>query len=53
MSGSSFKEMLSYYQDDDRSISLGGVSLLNRYNSQTPYVKCEVFEIDRQKGAYQ
>lgn len=45
MPGSSFKEMLSYYQGDDREMSMGGVSLLNRYSSQTPYVKCEVFEI--------
>lgn len=45
MPGSSFKEMLSYYQGDDRTTSMGGVSVLNRYSSQTPYVKCEVFEI--------
>lgn len=45
MPGSSFKEMLSYYQGDDRTISMGGVSVLNRYSSQTPYAKCEVFEI--------
>ena len=45
MPGSSFKEMISYYWGDDRSISMGGVSVLNRYSSQTPYVKCEVFEI--------
>ena len=45
MPGSSFKEMLSFYQGEDRNTSMGGVSLLNRYSSQTPYVKCEVFEI--------
>lgn len=45
MPGSTFKEMLSYYQGDDRTISMGGVSLLNRSSSQTPYVKCQVFEI--------
>lgn len=42
---SSFKEMLSYYWGDDRTISMGGVSVLNRSSSKTPYVKCEVFEI--------
>ncbi len=45
MPGSSFKEMLSYYQGDDRNLSMGGVSLLNRSSSQTPYVNCGVFEI--------
>ena len=45
MPGSSFKEMLSYYRGDDRSISMGGISLLNRHSSQTPYARCEVFEI--------
>lgn len=45
MPSSSYKEMLSYYWGDDRSISMGGVSVLNRSSSQTPYVKCEVFEI--------
>ena len=45
MPGSSFKEMLSYYQGDDREMSMGGVSVLNRSSSQTPYAKCEVFEI--------
>ena len=45
MPGSSFKEMLSYYQGDDRTISMGGVSVLNRRSSQAPYAKCEVFEI--------
>lgn len=43
--GSSFKESLSYYWGDDRSISMGGVSLLNRFSSSTPYVDCDVFEI--------
>ena len=45
MPGSSFKEMLSYYWGSDRNISMGGVSVLNRFSSQTPYPKCEVFEI--------
>lgn len=45
MPGSSFKTMLAYYWGDDRSISMGGVSILNRSSSKTPYVKCPVFEI--------
>ncbi|MDE7045698.1 MAG: hypothetical protein K2O97_11935 [Acetatifactor sp.] len=45
MPGSSFKEMLSYYWGNDQNISMGGVSLLNRSSSKTPYAKCEVFEI--------
>ncbi len=45
MPGTSFKEMLSYYLGDDRNLSMGGVSVLNRRNSQTPYADCNVFEI--------
>ncbi len=45
MSGSTFRESLSYYWGDDRTISMGGVSVLNRRNSTAPYVNCDVFEI--------
>lgn len=45
MPGSSFKESLSYYWGDDRTISMGGVSVLNRSSSKTPYVRCDIFEI--------
>lgn len=45
LAGSTFKESLSYYQGDDRTISMGGVSVLNRRSSATPYADCDVFEI--------
>lgn len=45
LSGSTFRESLSYYWGDDRTISMGGVSVLNRSSSKTPYVDCDVFEI--------
>lgn len=45
MPGSSFKEMLSYYRGDERSVSMGGVSVLNSVSSKKPYVNCQVFEI--------
>ncbi len=45
LAGSSFKESLSYYNGDDRSISMGGVSVLNRSSSKKPYEDCAVFEI--------
>lgn len=43
--GSNFKELLSYYWGDDRSVSMGGVSLLNSSSSKKAYVDCQVFEI--------
>lgn len=45
LSGSTFRESLSYYWGDDRTISMGGVSVLNRSSSKTPYADCDVFEI--------
>lgn len=45
LAGSTFRESLSYYWGDDRTISMGGVSVLNRGSSQRPYVNCDVFEI--------
>lgn len=45
MPSSTFKEMLSYYWGDDRTVSMGGVSILNRSSSKTPYVNCSIFEI--------
>lgn len=45
MPSSSFKEMLSYYWGDDRTVSMGGVSLLNSTSKKKPYVDCQVFEI--------
>lgn len=45
LAGKTFKESLSYYDGEDRSISMGGVSVLNRSSSKKPYVNCDVFEI--------
>lgn len=45
LAGNNFKNLLSYYKDDDHSISMGGVSILNRGSGSLPYEKCQIFEI--------
>lgn len=45
MPASSFKERLSYYHGEDRTISMGGISVLNYSSSKKPYADCAVFEI--------
>lgn len=45
MPASSYKERLSYYHGEDRSVSMGGISVLNYSSSKKPYANCAVFEI--------
>ncbi len=45
LAGNNFRNLLSYYNGDDHSISMGGVSILNRGSGSLPYTKCQIFEI--------
>ena len=45
LQGDSFKTKLSYFKGEDRTISMGGVSILNRGKGEIPYEKSSIFEI--------